>query len=200
MTNGISTQLESDGHRAHPGTVLFVDDDPHVLAGFTNAFRREPYLVLTARSGEAGLATLAANAVDVVVSDERMPGMTGVEFLAKVREKYPSTIRMTLTGHASLEVAIRSVNNGQIYRFLTKPCSPAELNIAIRQGMQLRELVREGCRILAKSRHQQEVLRKLEAAFPGISRIEEDERGAILLNENATDVEYLLQELKDGGR
>jgi len=72
---------------------------------------------------------------------------------------------MILTGHASLDVAIRSVNNGKIYRFLTKPCSPAELMIAIRQGMQLMELVRESCRILAKTRHQQEVLSKLEATF-----------------------------------
>jgi DNA-binding NtrC family response regulator len=140
--------------------------------------------------------TLAANAVDVVVSDERMPGMTGVEFLTEVQEKYPNTIRMILTGHASLDVAIRSVNNGKIYRFLTKPCSPAELMIAIRQGMQLMELVRESCRILAKTRHQQEVLSKLEATFPGISRVDKDERGAILLDDNATDVEQLLRELK----
>lgn len=196
MTNGLSVPPESDEHGARRGTVLFVDDDPHILAAFVLALHREPYHVLTARSGEAGLMTLAANAVDVVVSDERMPGMTGVEFLTEVQEKYPNTIRMILTGHASLDVAIRSVNNGKIYRFLTKPCSPAELMIAIRQGMQLMELVRESCRILAKTRHQQEVLSKLEATFPGISRVDKDERGAILLDDNATDVEQLLRELK----
>jgi two-component system, probable response regulator PhcQ len=196
VTNDISVPPEADGHRARRGAVLFVDDDPHTLDAFVLALHKEPYRVLTARSGEEGLMALAANAVNVVVSDECMPGMPGVEFLAEVQEKYPNTIRIILTGHASLEVAIRSVNIGKIYRFLTKPCSPAELMIAIRQGMQLRELVRESCRILAKTRHQQEMLSKLEATFPGISRVDEDERGAILLEDNAIDIEQLLRELK----
>jgi two-component system, probable response regulator PhcQ len=199
VTNDIAVPQQFGG-QAGQGTILFVDDDPSILAGFNNAFRREPYRILTARSGEEGLRTLAVNVVDVVVSDERMPGITGVEFLAEVREKYPNTIRMILTGHASLEVAIRAVNNGQIYRFLTKPCSSAEILIAIRQGLQLRELARESCRILAKTRHQQEVLGKLEATFPNIGGIKEDERENILLDESAIDVEQLLRELKGENR
>jgi DNA-binding NtrC family response regulator len=179
-------------------SVLFVDDEPHVVAGLRDAFRKQPFTILTATSGAEALQTLIDNHVDVVVSDEQMPNMTGSELLGIVRRKYPYTVRIVLTGHASLEAAIRAINEGEVYRFLTKPCNPVDLAITIRHGLQLRDLTRESSRLLSKVRHQKVLLRELEEQHPGISRVEVDERGAIILED--VDVEALIRELEQENR
>ncbi|MFQ5580789.1 MAG: response regulator, partial [Nitrospiria bacterium] len=82
----------------HVDTVLFVDDEPRILEGLKNRLHKEPYTILLATSGEEGLETLENHPVDLVVSDEQMPGMCGSEFLTAVCREYPETIRITLTG------------------------------------------------------------------------------------------------------
>jgi CheY-like chemotaxis protein len=101
-------------------TVLFVDDEPNVTDGLKRALRREPYEFLTATSGAAALKILEGQYVDVVVSDEQMPGMSGSVFLSTVRKQFPHTIRMILSGQASLEAAVRAINEGQVHRFFLK--------------------------------------------------------------------------------
>jgi response regulator RpfG family c-di-GMP phosphodiesterase len=102
--------------------ILLVDDEEHVLESFRRSLRGR-FEVSTAVGPEQGLAILdLAGPFAVVVSDLKMPGMNGVEFLAKVRDKTPLTVRMILTGHADVESAIKSVNDGNVFRFLTKPC------------------------------------------------------------------------------
>lgn len=131
-------------------TVLLVDDEPNVLEGFQRGLRKEPYTVLTATSAEEGLRILAHTPVDVVISDEQMPKIKGSEFLAKVHREYPKTIRIILTGQASLESAIRAINDGEIYRFLTKPCSVVELAKIIRKALLIKKLTnKETTRSLA---------------------------------------------------
>src|SRR5436190_341918 len=93
---------------AATNTVLFVDDEPAILEGIGVVLRKEPYEIVTAAGPIKALEILASRRVDVVVSDERMPNMSGAEFLARVREAYPDTVRIVLTGQASLEAAIRS--------------------------------------------------------------------------------------------
>ncbi|MBL0213814.1 MAG: response regulator [Myxococcales bacterium] len=106
--------------------MLFVDDEPAVLEAIAVNLRRS-FDVLTAPSGPAGLKLLEADhSICVVVSDMRMPTMTGAVFLSRAREVAPSAVRMLLTGQADMASAIDAVNNGQIFRFLTKPC-PREL-------------------------------------------------------------------------
>ncbi|HEX4608984.1 MAG TPA: HD domain-containing phosphohydrolase [Urbifossiella sp.] len=112
-------------------SVLFVDDEPNVLAGFERHFRKR-YAVATAPGGAEGLAALAAGGpFAVVVSDMRMPGMDGVEFLTRARAAHPDLVRVLLTGYADVSQAIGAVNQGGIFRFLTKPCSLADLTAAI---------------------------------------------------------------------
>jgi len=107
--------------------VLFVDDEVHVLDGFQRLLRQE-YAVSTALGGYQGIATVQANGpYAVVVSDMRMPGMNGAEFLAQVRQKAPDSVRILLTGHADLDSAINAINRGNIFQFLTKPCTKAVL-------------------------------------------------------------------------
>jgi len=124
-------------------TVLFVDDELAVLTGLKRALWKEPYLILTADSGAKALEVLAGTPVDVVISDERMPSMSGSAFLARVRELYPAIMRIMLTGEAGLPAAVRAINEGPLYRFLNKPLAPSELARTIRQALQMKALAEQ---------------------------------------------------------
>lgn len=102
-------------------TLLLVDDEENILRALTRVFRRDGYTVLTATSGAAGLELLAKHEVGVVISDQRMPEMTGVEFLNHVKDQYPDTLRIVLSGYTELKSVIDAVNQGAVYKFLTKP-------------------------------------------------------------------------------
>jgi response regulator RpfG family c-di-GMP phosphodiesterase len=121
--------------------VLCVDDEPNVLEGLALNLRRR-YDVLTATSGAAGLQILERErATAVVVSDMRMPNMDGAAFLAKARAALPEAVRLLLTGEADLNSAISAVNDGQIFRFLTKPCPPPTLLAAIDAAAEQHRLI-----------------------------------------------------------
>lgn len=123
--------------------ILLVDDDEHFLEGCRRGLRRR-FDVTTASSPEAALALLDQNGgFAVVVSDLRMgPGMDGIGFLARVRERAPDTVRMMLTGFADLTSAMDAVNTGHVFRFLTKPCPPETLAQALQDGLRQYELTR----------------------------------------------------------
>lgn len=131
--------------------VLFVDDEPNVLASARRQFRKD-FEVHTADSGAAGLATLAAaGPFAVVVSDMRMPGMNGAEFLAEARRVAPDTVRMILSGQSDLDAAIAAVNDGRIFRFLTKPCTSDTLRAAVEAGVAQHRLVQAEQELLGKT-------------------------------------------------
>ena len=111
--------------------ILFVDDEPAILRSYQRYIGLD-YEVDTALGGEKGLEMLEENGpYGVVVSDMRMPGMNGAEFLSVVRQNFPESVRMLLTGQADMSDTIDAVNNGRIYRFLTKPCPPETLGQAL---------------------------------------------------------------------
>ncbi len=121
--------------------ILCVDDEPNVVESIALHLRRH-YDVETATSGAAGLEILGRNgAVAVVVSDMRMPGMDGATFLKKAREAAPNTVRMMLTGQSDLNATIAAVNEGQIFRFLTKPCAPPLLLAAVGAAAEQNRLI-----------------------------------------------------------
>ena len=167
--------------------VLFVDDEPLVTESLKRALRREPYEVLSANSAKEALGVLARQPVDVVISDEKMPGMQGSEFLAVVCKQYPETIRIILTGHGSMEAAIRAINEGEIFRFLTKPCNEVDLAVTIRQALQLKELTGLSRRLLEKNKRQASILQELEKENPGITKVKRTSTGAIILDDERDD-------------
>jgi serine phosphatase RsbU (regulator of sigma subunit) len=115
--------------------VLFVDDDPKILAAFQRQLRKK-VTIETVESGADGLEVLRRDGpFSLVVTDYCMPGMNGIEFLGRAREIAPETVRMLLTGSADLGAAIQAVNQGNIFRFLTKPCSPDNLLEAVQAGI-----------------------------------------------------------------
>jgi two-component system probable response regulator PhcQ len=191
-------QAPADSTQTARITVLLVDDEPKILSGLRVALRKYPFDILTADSAQAALALLDEQPVDVLVSDEQMPQVSGSQLLAIVRQQHPRTVRIILTGHASLDAAVRAINEGEVYRFLTKPCNPVELAVTIQQGVQLRELAQQSSRLLSRAQQQQAVLRDLESRHPGISELKVDAGGAILLE--AGDVQSLIRELERENR
>ncbi|HEX7642173.1 MAG TPA: EAL domain-containing protein [Burkholderiaceae bacterium] len=115
-------------------TLLIVDDEPNNLAALCRLLRRDSYRILQANSAEEGLDLLSTNPVQVIISDHRMPGMSGTEFLDVVRELYPETMRIILSGYADLQVVIDSVNRGAVFKFLTKPWDDELLREHIRDA------------------------------------------------------------------
>ena len=125
-----------------PAKILFVDDESAVLAGYERALHRD-FEVDTAVGGEQGLQAILENGpYAVVISDMRMPGMNGAQFLAKARKSAPDTVRMLLTGYTDLGAAMEAVNEGNIFRFLTKPCGKEILVPAINSGVEQNQLIR----------------------------------------------------------
>jgi CheY-like chemotaxis protein len=121
--------------------VLCVDDEPNVLDGLQRTLRKK-FDVATSSGGEPALARLAAGeSFEVVVSDMRMPSMNGAVLLSRFREKAPDTVRLLLTGYAEIEAAIAAVNQGGVFRFLTKPCPPEILIPAIEEAVRQHRLV-----------------------------------------------------------
>lgn len=111
--------------------VLFVDDEPRVLTSMRAMFRRT-YQVRTAPGAQEALEVMANEPVEVVISDQRMPGMSGVEFLALLKTQYPNCMRILLTGYADLEAVESSINDGEVFRYLVKPCPPTELKRVVK--------------------------------------------------------------------
>ena len=123
--------------------VLFVDDEPAILNGIRLTLRKEPYEVVTVGSAKDALTILAERDVAVLVSDARMPVMSGTEFLDRVIATYPSVVRIMLTGEADLTVTRRLIEDGRLYRFLSKPVSAEELKGVLRIALQSRQTTRE---------------------------------------------------------
>jgi EAL domain-containing protein (putative c-di-GMP-specific phosphodiesterase class I)/ActR/RegA family two-component response regulator len=108
-------------------TLLLVDDEPDILSALKRLFRREGYAIFTAASGTEGLELLASREIGVVISDARMPQMSGDEFLGKVREMHPATVRIMLSGYTDIKAVTSAVNSGELFGFFTKPWDDADL-------------------------------------------------------------------------
>ena len=163
-------------------SILIVDDEAPVIAALKRALLDEPFEVYGASSGEEALRLMSQQPFKVVISDERMPGMDGAKFLSHVRLRHPETVRIMLTGHASVEATMRAVNSGEIYRFFTKPWEDVMLKMAIRSAIEKYDLEDENRRLLKTVKRQSQELRYLENHFPGIGDVRKDSRGAILID------------------
>jgi diguanylate cyclase (GGDEF)-like protein len=128
-------------------TLLLVDDEDNILSALKRLLRRDGYRILTATSAAEGLQRLAETEVDVIVSDQRMPGMTGVEFLHRAKALYPETLRMVLSGYTELQSIIDAVNEGAIYKFLTKPWDDGLLRGHVAEAFRQKEMADENRRL-----------------------------------------------------
>jgi putative two-component system response regulator len=133
--------------------ILFVDDEPAVLEGYKRILYPEFQVDIVDGAASAFTAIEANGPYSVVISDMRMPGMNGAEFLSKVRLSFPDTVRMLFTGYTDLGPAIDAINQGHIFRFLTKPCEPEVLTSAITAGIKQYQLIIGGEGASGKNPH-----------------------------------------------
>ncbi len=130
-------------------TILYVDDEEYNLVSFKAIFRME-YGIFTAVSGENGIELIRKHNIDLIITDQRMPQMTGIQFLERILPEYPDTIRMILTGFSDVEAIIGAINTGRVFRYITKPWDENDLRMAIENARQLSDLMKSNKTLLAK--------------------------------------------------
>ncbi|MEW5949309.1 MAG: response regulator [Thermodesulfobacteriota bacterium] len=142
-------------------TILVVDDEANIQQALRRVFRREPYRVLTASSGAEGLEIMSKEHVDLIISDQRMPEMSGTQFLARAKELYPDTIRIILSGYTDVDSITEAINVGNVYKFILKPWEDEAIKTAIRESFEMTRLHRENRKLTETIKRQNEELRYL---------------------------------------
>lgn len=145
--------------------ILCVDDEPNIVAALRRLFRGSGYSVSTATSGAEALELLAQSPVDLVFSDMRMPHMDGAQFLAQVRERWPDTVRVLLTGYSDIKSTIEAINSGEVYRYITKPWDDIEILTTARQVFERQNLEREKRRLESLLQDKNKELTELNATL-----------------------------------
>lgn len=176
-------------------SVLFVDDEKSVLLALRRLCRSTGWEIYTAESGAEGLAIIAEQAIDLVVSDMRMPQMNGAEFLEQVYIRSPSTVRVLLTGYSEIESTIAAINKGQIFSYCTKPWDNDELKAVLQRAVYSRELELERDRLQAITQQQNEQLQSINASLEQTV----EERTAVI-RKAAVAVKKLNRKLTDSYR
>lgn len=151
-------------------SLLVIDDEPEIVRALFRQFRRD-YVVHTATSAADGLQIMAEQPVHVVITDQRMPEMAGSSFLARIKGDYPDAIRLLLTGYADIQVVIKAINEGAVYRYITKPWDPLELESTVRQAFDAHRLIDRNARLMAAleeaNAHLEERVRQRTAELDG---------------------------------
>ena len=170
---------------AAQATLLFVDDEPNILASLQRLFRPAGYRILTAAGGAQGLEILAKEKVDLIVSDMRMPEMDGAVFLEQASKRWPQVLRILLTGYADLSSAVAAVNKGNIYRYLSKPWEDNDIRITVQQALERQRLEAQVAeqnvqlkelnagletRVAAQTQEIRQVLGQLEVTYTELKR------------------------------
>jgi len=161
-------------HSAPAATVLCVDDEANILSALRRLFRPAGYRVLLAESGAAGLAVLEQETVDLVISDMRMPEMNGAQFLAQVRQRWPDTMRLLLTGYSDIQSIQDAINGGEIYRYITKPWEDGDMLLLVRHALERRQLEQDKLRLEALTQRQNAELKALNQSLE--AKVEERTR------------------------
>ncbi len=165
MNQTISSEVPPSEEEPPAAIVLCVDDEPNILSALRRLFRGAGFQVRTAVGGAAGLALLETETVDLVISDMRMPEMDGAEFLQQVRQRWPDTVRLLLTGYSEVTSIIGAINRGEIYRYISKPWDDNDIILIVKQALERKALEQEKKRLEALAIRQNEELKTLNASL-----------------------------------
>lgn len=157
LENGIKYDA-NDGASEASYTLLVVDDEPNILAALKRTFRRENWQVLTANNASEGFELMATHEVGVIISDQRMPDISGTEFLHRIKEMYPDTVRILLTGYADFTTVIDAVNQGDLYKVLSKPMDSDLLRDTTREAFRRYEIFAENHRLARRLEELEDLL------------------------------------------
>jgi two-component system probable response regulator PhcQ len=177
------TEMKTASHTE--ASILLVDDETHITEALSRHFPKQTFEVFKAHSAAEAYGILERHSIDVVVSDERMPGESGAEFLGNVRRRFPKAIRMMLSGQANLEAAIRAINEGEVYRFFLKPCNPTDLIFTIRRALEHRRLTEKSWALLREFRTQAAMLEATQAG--GLLEVQRDASGAVVIEDSQSE-------------
>lgn len=161
-------------------TILIVDDEEMILKSICRVLRNEDYRILTAKNGEEGFAILKNHDVNLVISDQRMQSMSGIDFLKGIKREYPQILTIMLTGNAEIEIAMSAINEAGVYKFILKPWDDNNLKVTIRRALETLELIWERDSLLQQAKTRDAILEDLENKYPGISKVERDENGYVI--------------------
>jgi len=175
--------------------VLFVDDEPKITRAMKLTLRKENYEILSAVSAKEALGILEREPVNVVISDEQMPGMSGTDFLVLIKRKYPEIIRILLTGQASSKVALKAINEAEVYRFLLKPCNGLDLLITIRRALEHKAILEKTGHLLKAGDCQLLLLQKLANDHSDIVQAAQDALGTVAWDKPHHDIATLTDEI-----
>ncbi|MGR8934467.1 MAG: response regulator [Gammaproteobacteria bacterium] len=179
--------------KADQACILLVDDEPNVLKSLCRLLWN--YRVVTAGSGYEALSLAEHKIFDLVLTDYRMPGLNGIDFLIRFKIMQPDTARLVLSGYADLQGVQAAINEAEIYRFINKPWHDMEVKNAVEQALEHRRMLLENRLLADEIRRQRQLLeekdallRKLEAEEPGITQVNWGADGSIVIDE--TDVDF----------
>jgi len=145
--------------------VLIVDDEENILASLRRLLRREPYELVSASSAQEALRVMESGPVQLIITDYRMPGMTGTELLHEVQRRWPDTLRIVLSGYSEVKAIISAINEGAIYKFISKPWNDEEIKLNVRRALEQYALQVENERMAREIAQQNERLRELNAVL-----------------------------------
>ncbi len=166
--------------------ILVVDDEEATREALARVLDSAGYTVHTASSGKEALRLADEQPIQLVISDYHMPDMTGIELFMLLRERHPNICRIMVTGQADKDVVVRSINDGEVYRFIQKPWDNSVLRVTVHFAFETLALEAENRRLLAAVRRQIEFAREMKEAFPGIAELTpEDEEAIQRLNPKA---------------
>jgi len=161
--------------------ILLVDDSQNILKALQRSFKNEGYKIFTAGSAKEAMGILDRERVDLIMSDQNMPEISGVELLKLVRMKFPRIIRIMLTGLTDFELAKEAINKGEIYRFFNKPCDDFELLLSVKYALKHKYLEEENNLLKNSLMEKEEMLKQLEAEYPGITKRKVTKDGSIVI-------------------
>lgn len=169
--------------------IMIVDDEPSILKSLKRCLSQLDYQIDCFSEPDQALASAAHNAYDIVISDQRMPCMSGTELLTRLKSLQPDCVTILLTGHSDSCALMDAINKAHVYRFMTKPWNDEELIHFIADAINYGEEQTTTQRLADKARvnngsmtRHRAYMRELESKYPGITRVERDENGAIILN------------------
>lgn len=165
-------------------TILIVDDEKNILSAMSRLLRTDDREIVTAENSHEGLEKLKAiGGADLVISDNRLPDFSGIDFLIKVRQLYPDSLRILITGYPDLESAIHAINRGQVYRFVTKPWDNEELKIIVKQALDFYDVLKDNRTLLKIARQQADLLKSVKEKYPEMDQAEFDKSSLYIIEE-----------------
>ncbi|MEJ2038402.1 MAG: response regulator, partial [Desulfosarcinaceae bacterium] len=153
--------VEGESGAAPQYNLLFVDDEKAVLKAMLRIFRRQNYALFTAETGQQALSVMEEEKIQVVVSDHRMPGMTGTDLLREIKKRWPQTIRIMLTGYADVDAVMGAVNDGAVYKFITKPWNDEDLRLTVSLALEQYDLMQENKSLKKQTANQHREIKRL---------------------------------------